>query len=93
MTDKTKVERNALTIPQKYALMNAIVTLYSAAGETDTEFARTTSVELEFPVQPATIKHYREAFGIPQIKAAPVAEMRARIAELEAKLAAAGVEA
>jgi predicted small metal-binding protein len=84
-----KPKRETMSIPEKFDLMKLITEHYSVRGMTDTEFARAATDQLGFEIAPSTIKHYREAFGIEQIKAAPVAELRARIKELEARLAGA----
>lgn len=93
MTDKAKAQRNQLTLGQKYDLMTLVREAYTKTGETDTGFAKIVSDKLGTEISPSTIKHYREGFGIAQIRAAPVSELKARIAELEAKLAAQGASA
>lgn len=90
MTENTaaKAERNQLNLPQKYDLMTLIKVEYPKKGMTDSEFAKAASEQLGFAVTGPMVKHYREAFGIEQTKAASAAELKARIAELEAALAA-----
>jgi hypothetical protein len=82
----TKPKREMLSIPEKFDLMSLINGEYTKRGLTDAEFASAATSQLGFTVAPATIKHYREAFGIEQVKQASAAELKARIAELEAKL-------
>lgn len=86
MNDKTK--RNVLTTAQRYDLMQLVKFSYTNAGETDTGFAKIASAKLGLDISASSIKTIREGFGIEQIKAAPVAELKARIRELEAQLAA-----
>lgn len=80
--------KQSMTIPEKFDLMALVKFEYPKLGQTDTEFSKTASSKLGFEVAAATIKHYREGFGIEQIKQAPVSELKARIAELEARLEA-----
>lgn len=88
MTETVKAKRVTLTMDQKYALMTEVKHEYTNAGENDATFAKSISAKLGFDVAARTVKHYRDGFGVPQIKSAPVSELKARIAELEAKLAA-----
>jgi tagatose-1,6-bisphosphate aldolase non-catalytic subunit AgaZ/GatZ len=88
---KVKKKRNKMTMRQRYDVMTCVKEEYVKTGATDNGFAKIVSQRFGLKVGPSTIKAYREAFGIAPVKAATVAEMKQRIAELEAKLSAAGV--
>lgn len=84
--DSSATAAGRMDIRQRYELMHAVKTQHGF-GLTDGEFAERASRELGFRVLPATVKSYREAFGIEPVKVASAAELRARVRELEAQIA------
>lgn len=86
MNTTTKT-RNILTTAQRFALMTLIHTEYTKIGDTDAGFARVATERLGFEVTPGATKTLREGLGLKPIKQATVAELKARVAELEKKLA------
>jgi len=72
----------------KFALMTLIVNEY-ADHHGDSDFAKYVSNMQGVTVTPMAIRHYREGLGVPQIKLGQEA-LLARIADLEAALAAKG---
>lgn len=84
-----KPKREVMSLTERFEVMTLVKEQYQQRRLTDTEFAAAATAQLGFKVAPATIKNYREAFGIEPVKAATTAELKAYIAELEAKLAAA----
>lgn len=84
---KPKAKREVLNLGDRFKAMEFVKTHYADKRMTDTDFAKAATEQLGFKVSAAAIKNYREAFGIAQVKAATPAELRARIAELEAELA------
>lgn len=87
---KAKVTRKLLRPAIRYEVMTAVRERYVDSGLTDSEFAEQASAQFGSDVSVAVIKSAREAFGIAPTKQATAAELKARIAELEAELAANG---
>jgi hypothetical protein len=86
-------KRNVMNTAERYEVMTIVRQWYQEKGMTDSEFARWVSSMMGFKIAPSTIKSYREVFGIEPIKSASVSDLRARIAELEAELAALAAKA
>ena len=84
-----KPKREVMSLTERFEVMTLVKEEYQKRRLTDTEFAAAVTAQLGFKVAPATIKNYREAFGIEAVKAATTAELKAYIAELEARLAGA----
>jgi hypothetical protein len=80
---KTRVP---LSVAHKFRLMTLIESDYGSYGG-DPAFARYVSGILGVNVGPATVRHFREGLGVPQIKMGQKALLD-RIAELEAQVAA-----
>ena len=85
-----RAKRTMLSAAIKYEVMTAVREKYADSGLTDSEFASALSEQFSSNVSVSVIKSAREAFGIAQTKPASAAELKARIAELEAALAAKG---
>ena len=76
------------TMAFKFQLMTLVTNEY-ASYHGDSDFAKYATTVMGAPVTPMAIRHYREGLGVPQIKMGQQ-DLLARIAELEAALAAKG---